>query len=151
MSLKVIDGNLFESNCQTIVNTINCFGVMGKGIALEYKKRFPDMFLRYKELCGKKLIRPGILWLYKADNKWILNFPTKDHWKNPSKIEYLESGLTKFLNTYKNKGITSIAFPLLGSSNSGIDPDLSLEVMKKYLSQCDIEVEIYKNTKNGIN
>ena len=151
MSLKVIDGNLFESNCQTIVNTINCFGVMGKGIALEYKKRFPDMFLRYKELCGKKLIRPGILWLYKADNKWILNFPTKDHWKNPSKIEYLESGLTKFLNTYKNKGITSIAFPLLGASNGGIDPDLSLEVMKKYLSQCDIEVEIYKNTKNGIN
>ena len=124
---------------------------MGKGIALEYKKRFPDMFLRYKELCGKKLIRPGILWLYKADNKWILNFPTKDHWKNPSKIEYLESGLTKFLNTYKNKGITSIAFPLLGASNGGIDPDVSLEVMKKYLSQCDIEVEIYKNTKNGIN
>ena len=109
------------------------------------------MFLRYKELCGKKLIRPGILWLYKADNKWILNFPTKDHWKNPSKIEYLESGLTKFLNTYKNKGITSIAFPLLGASNGGIDPDVSLEVMKKYLSQCDIEVEIYKNTKNGIN
>lgn len=151
MSLKIIEGNLFDSNSQTIVNTINCFGVMGKGIALEYKKRFPDMFLRYKELCGKKLIRPGILWLYKADNKWILNFPTKDHWKNPSKIEYLESGLTKFLNTYKNKGITSIAFPLLGASNGGIDPDVSLEVMKKYLSQCDIEVEIYKNTKNGIN
>ncbi len=145
MSLKVIDGNLFESNCQTIVNTINCFGVMGKGIALEYKKRFPDMFLRYKELCSKKLIRPGILWLYKGENKWVLNFPTKDHWKNPSKIEYLETGLSKFLITYKDKGIISIAFPLLGASNGGINPDVSLEIMQKYLSQCDIEIEIYKN------
>lgn len=144
MPIAIIEGSIFNSNCQTIVNTINCFGVMGKGLALEYKKKFPDMFLRYKELCGKKLIRPGILWLYKGE-KWVLNFPTKDHWKHPSKIEYLEMGLSKFLETYKDKGITSIAFPLLGANNGGIDPSISFEVMQKYLSQCDIEVEIYKH------
>ncbi len=144
VSLNVIEGNIFDSKCQTLVNTVNCVGVMGKGIALEFKKRFPDMFPKYQDLCRQKLIKPGLLWLYKTESHWVLNFPTKDHWKKNSKIEYLELGLSKFLETYKQKGITSIAFPLLGASNGGIDPDVSLEVMKRYLSKCDIEVEIYK-------
>jgi len=141
--LTIVTGNLFESNTQTIVNTVNCVGAMGKGIALEYKNRYPNMYDRYRELCTKKLIDIGQLWLYKTENKWILNFPTKLDWRNPSKIEYLELGLQKFLNEYQRKEITSIAFPLLGANNGGIDPCVSLWTMCKYLKECKIPVVIY--------
>lgn len=130
---------------QTIVNTINCVGVMGKGIALVFKLRYPDMFDIYKEYCRSKLITTGKLWLYKGDDSdpWVLNFPTKFHWKYPSKLEYIEEGLEKFVATYKEKGITSIAFPMLGTNNGGLDKSTVLPLMEKYLSQCDIPVEIY--------
>ncbi len=119
---------------------------MGKGIALEYKKRYPEMNLKYRELCANGLIRIGKLWLYKTADKWVLNFPTKDDWRNESKVEYLVLGLEKFVNTYKAKGITSIAFPLLGANNGGLDPKLSQDIMINYLKQCDIPIEIYNNT-----
>ena len=141
--ISIVTGDLFESKAQTIVNTVNCVGAMGKGIALEYKKRYPDMYEKYRELCEKKLLNIGQLWIYKSANKWILNFPTKLDWRNPSKIEYLESGLNKFVIEYKQKGITSIAFPLLGASNGGIDPYVSLGTMCKYLKTCDIPIHIY--------
>ena len=145
----IIPGNIFTSPCQTLVNTVNCDGVMGAGIALEFKLRLPAMFDRYAELCQGRLIDIGKLWLYKPpvdsrEQRWALNFPTKRHWKYPSKIEYLEAGLGKFLETYQQKGIQSIAFPVLGATNGGLDEDESLAVMQRYLSQCDIPVEIYR-------
>jgi O-acetyl-ADP-ribose deacetylase (regulator of RNase III) len=140
-------GNIFTTSCQTIVNTVNCVGVMGAGIAYECRLRYPQMYKRYRELCKERKLNIGLLWLYRPENsteKWILNFPTKNHWKYDSKEEYLEKGLQKFLDTYKKKGITSIAFPLLGASNGGIPESVSLEIMKKYLEKCDeIEIEIY--------
>ncbi len=142
--IEIVEGNIFESDSQTIVNTVNCVGAMGKGIALEYKKRYPDMFLQYKNLCEKHLLKTGLLWLYKTPDKWILNFPTKDHWRSPSKIEYLETGLDKFVKTYKEKEISSISFPLLGASNGGIPPNVSFNIMHRYLIQCDIPIKIYK-------
>lgn len=143
--LTIIKGNVFESEAQTIVNTVNCVGVMGKGIALEYKKRYPEMFVKYKQLCDKKLFNIGQLWLYKTENKWILNFPTKLDWRNKTEIEYLELGLKKFVSEYKAKGITSIGFPLLGANNGGIDPKISLNIMCNYLQECEIPVYIYDN------
>lgn len=139
-------GNIFNTKMQTIVNTVNCVGVMGKGLALEFKLRYPDMFYKYKELCQSKLMGIGKLWIYKSEScpQWILNFPTKLHWKNPSKIEYIEAGLRKFVESYKEKGITSIAFPLLGTHNGGLGKSEVLELMYKYLEKCDLEVEIYE-------
>lgn len=139
-------GNIFNSKTQTIVNTINCVGVMGKGIALVFKLRYPEMFEKYKEFCQSKMIGIGKLWLYKSENtpQWVLNFPTKFHWKYPSKMEYLEAGLQKFVDSYKEKGITSIAFPLLGTHNGGLDKIEVLDLMHKYLEQCDIPIEIYE-------
>ena len=142
--IKIISGNIFTTQMQTVVNTINCVGIMGAGIAYEFKLRYPEMYERYVELCKSKHIAIGKLWIYKADDKWILNFPTKNHWKYPSKIEYLEKGLQKFLDTYESKGITSIAFPTLGASHGGIPVETSIQIMEKYLSRCKIEVEIYK-------
>ena len=144
MSLDIIKGNLFTSNCQTLVNTVNCVGVMGAGIALEFRLRYPQMYERYVEICNSNLLDIGKLWLYKSEHRWVLNFPTKKHWKRASKIEFLQLGLQKFVDTYEKKGITSIAFPLLGSLNGGIYENESLEIMTKYLYKCDdIKIEIY--------
>lgn len=127
-----------ESDVQTLVNTINCVGVMGKGIALEFKNRYPAMFDKYKSFCDKGVFKPGVLWIYKADDgKWVLNFPTKVDWKNPSEIEYIEEGLKKFVEIWEDKGIKSIAFPLLGCSNGGLNPDEVIPLMEKYLNQCN--------------
>ncbi len=136
-------GNIFTTKSQTIVNTVNCVGVMGAGIAYEFRLRHPDMFAKYAKLCEEKQIDIGVLWIYRTDSINILNFPTKYDWKFPSKKEYLEKGLKKFVDTYKEKNITSVAFPLLGADRGGIDPEESLAIMNKYLSRCDIDVEIW--------
>jgi O-acetyl-ADP-ribose deacetylase (regulator of RNase III) len=151
MAVKYIKGNIFNSKCQTIVNTVNCVGVMGKGIALVYKLRYPQMNEEYRKHCSNKLIRIGSLWLYtKQENApWILNFPTKFHWKYPSKIEWIEQGLQKFVETYEKKGITSIAFPLLGTHNGGLDIEEVKSLMNKYLGKCSIDIEIYDYDPNA--
>lgn len=146
-NIKFINGNIFNTKAQVIVNTVNCVGVMGKGVALVFKLRYPKMFDVYQEYCEKKYIGIGKLWLYKAetDKPWVLNFPTKFHWKYPSKIEYIEKGLIKFVETYKEKDIRTIAFPLLGTHNGGLDKQEVKNLMIKYLSKCtDISIEIYE-------
>lgn len=151
MPIKHIKGNIFNSKCQTLVNTVNCVGVMGKGIALVHKLRYPQMYKEYKEHCNNKLIKTGLLWLYtKQENApWILNFPTKFHWKYPSKIEWIEQGLQKFVETYEKKGITSIAFPLLGTHNGGLEIDEVKNLMEHYLEKCQIDIEIYDYDPNA--
>ena len=144
MSVKIITGNIFTSDCQTLVNTVNCVGVMGAGIALECRLRYPEMHDKYIQLCAENKINIGILWIYKSIDKWILNFPTKRDWKYPSKKEYLCAGLEKFLNTYQEKGIQSIAFSLLGADKGGIPQEESLNIMTSYLIKADLEIEIYR-------
>ena len=142
-------GNIFTTECQTIVNTINCVGVMGAGIAYEFKLREPDMFDKYKVLCDQKKMDVGKLWIYNTKDsdstyRKILNFPTKKHWKFPTKEEYLFKGLQKFIDTYQSKGIESIAFPLLGADRGGLSRDRSIEIMEDYLGSCNIDVEIWE-------
>ena len=146
---KHVEGNIFNSNKQVIVNTVNCVGVMGKGIALECKLRYPEMFKAYKKYCDQKKLLPGTLQLWKSSDPWILNFPTKIHWKDPSKFEYLEKGLDKFINTYNQKGIKSISFPLLGASLGGLPEDKVFQLMKNRLENIiDLDVEVYKFDPN---
>jgi hypothetical protein len=116
---------------------------MGAGIAYECRLRYPEMYEKYHALCKNNLLQIGTLWIYKASDKNILNFPTKTDWKQPSRIEYLEKGLQKFVDTYKEKEITSIAFPLLGASHGGLTQEQSLSTMQRYLFPCDIEIEIW--------
>lgn len=151
MAVKQINGNIFNSKCQTIVNTVNCVGVMGKGIALVHKLRYPNMYEEYREHCKNKLIKTGTLWLYNKQQNapWILSFPTKFHWKYPSKIEWVEQGLKKFVETYEKKRITSIAFPLLGTHNGGLDTKEVRNLMNKYLEKCHIDIEIYDYDPNA--
>ena len=136
--------SMFRSKVQTLVNPVNCVGVMGAGLALRMKQEFPDMFDSYKKVCTQKLLEPGKLHLYKDQGRWILNFPTKKHYRDPSTMEYIELGLDKFVETYKEKGITSIAFPKIGSGLGGLDWLKVKELMISKLSDLDILVEIYE-------
>lgn len=103
--------NLFKSPAKVLVNTVNTVGVMGKGIALEFKRLYPDMFHQYQRYCENGQLSIGKLWLYKSPTKWILNFPTKQDWRNKSKIEYLEAGLKKnLLKTINDLGLPQYHF-----------------------------------------
>ena len=102
------------------------------------------MYKDYRMYCEKGLLDVGQLWLYKSDNKWILNFPTKKHQRNASKIEYVEEGLKKFVATYQEKGITSISFPQLGCGNGGLDWEKQFKpLIEKYLKNLPINVFIH--------
>jgi len=149
--VKYISFSIFEAfenpNIQTIVNTINCVGVMGKGLALECKIRYPEMFEDYRKRCKRNKIKIGEPYLYKDKDsqKWILNFPTKYHWKYPSKIEYIEKGLKYFVENYKKLGIESIAFPRLGSNEGKLNWEKEVKpLIEKYLNNLEnIEIYIY--------
>lgn len=141
--LQTYKGNLFDSKAQVLVNPVNLNGIMGKGLALEFKKRYPEMFERYRELCKKRKFLPGQLWLYKGSDPWILNFPTKISWCDASDLKLIEKGLIKFRATYESKGITSIAFPKLGCGCGGLDWKEVQTLMEEYLWDLPIVIEIY--------
>lgn len=139
-----VQGDLFQSPAQVLVNTVNTVGVMGKGVALQFKQMFPEMFAQYRELCEQKQFDIGKLWLYRSPNKWVMNFPTKRHWRQPSKIEYISAGLQKFVDTYDEMGIHSIAFPPLGCGNGQLDFKSQVQpLMHEYLARLPIDVFIY--------
>ena len=145
-----VQGDLFQSPAQVLVNTVNTVGVMGKGVALQFKRHFPEMYAKYGELCEKGDFNVGSLWLYKTPNKWVLNFPTKRHWRQPSRIEYVESGMKKFVETYSSMGIHSIAFPPLGCGNGQLDFRSQVQpLMEKYLQPLPIEVFVYPEKDNA--
>lgn len=137
-----------SSSAQTVVNTVNTVGVMGKGLAAAFKERYPDMFLAYKERCDDGLMKPGTLWIWKGADQWVLNFATKKHWRNPSKIEYVRSGLTEFKAEYEKMGIREIAFPRLGCGNGGLNWSDVRPLMIEFLHDLPITVSIHDYEKN---
>lgn len=146
--IEYIEGDIFDSPAQVIVNTVNTVGVMGKGLALSFKKRYPDMFESYKKVCEKHQLTIGKLMLHQEADHWILLFPTKENWRNPSKLEYIEKGLMKFVSTYAEKHITSIAFPKLGCGNGELDWNFVRPLMERYLKPLPIDVYIYLGVNN---
>lgn len=142
--ITYVAGSVFSSPAQVLVNTVNTQGVMGKGVAAEFKRIYPEMFAQYRALCELNKIDVGVLWIYKTSHKWVLNFPTKKHWRNPSKPEYIEAGLRKFYDKYSQLGIHSIAFPALGCGNGGLDWESVVKpIMEKYLKRLPIDVFIH--------
>jgi len=142
--IQYISGDIFQSSMQTLVNPVNTVGVMGKGLAKEFANRYPEMLGPYKALCqaGTGLM-PGQPWLYKSVSRWIYNFPTKNHWSNPSELQFIDWGLARFVRTHNSLGITGIAFPKLGCGLGGLYwPDVK-ELFDEYLDSISIPVEVY--------
>ncbi len=149
--ITYVTGDLFTSPAKVLVNTVNTVGVMGKGIAKTYKAIYPEMFQRYQTLCEGGKFTIGTLWLYKTSHKWVLNFPTKRHWRQPSRPEYVEAGLQKFVATYAVQGIASIAFPRLGCGNGELDWSSAVQpLMKRYLDDLPIDVFVYHHDAGAV-
>lgn len=143
MPLIEYKGNIFNSRAQTLVNTVNCVGVMGKGVALEFRRRFPDMYEWYRGLCAANALSPGQIVLYTHSTPWILNFAVKQHWKEPSRIDWIDSCLAEFVAKYHGLGITSVAMPWLGAMNGGLPWENVHRLIRNRLSSLDdIEIEL---------
>jgi O-acetyl-ADP-ribose deacetylase (regulator of RNase III)/uncharacterized protein YwgA len=141
---KASIGDLFASHAQTLVNTVNCVGVMGKGVALEFKKRWPAMFEDYRQRCAAKQVRLGEPYLYRdAAGASILNFPTKDHWRSPSRIADIESGLDYLVGHAESWGIRSLALPPLGCGNGGLDWSEVGPLIYRKLHGATFDVTVY--------
>ena len=141
---KALIGDLFASRAQTLVNTVNCVGVMGKGVALEFKKRWPAMFEDYQRRCALKEVRLGEPYLYRdASGASIINFPTKDHWRSPSRVVDIESGLNYLMTHAEEWGIRGLALPPLGCGNGGLDWSEVGPLIYGKLHQAPFDVEVY--------
>jgi O-acetyl-ADP-ribose deacetylase (regulator of RNase III) len=123
--LKLVEGNLLEAEADALVNTVNTEGVMGKGIALQFSKKFPEMFAEYRHACEAGLVQPGKMHVFERGEmfqpRYIINFPTKRHWRSPSRMEDIESGLHALVQEIAKHHIRSIALPPLGCGNGGLD------------------------------
>jgi O-acetyl-ADP-ribose deacetylase (regulator of RNase III) len=147
--IAYITGNIFESPAQALVNTVNTGGIMGKGIALQFKKEFPKNYRDYAQACKNGALQIGQL-LVVADNsllygtKTIINFPTKTDWRKPSEYVYIEQGLVDLVRIIKEQQLTSIAIPPLGAGNGGLDWHKVKKLMDSYLSELNCDISIYE-------
>lgn len=149
--IKITTSNLFETNADIIVNTVNCIGVMGKGIALQCKKLFPNNYRAYLEHCKNKQLKPGDILLNQDGGKKILNLATKDHWKNESKYEWIDTGIKNIQNVLSQDKTSTISIPMIGCGNGGLKWDIVKEKiisqLTPYASNRDIFIHETPNTK----
>ena len=122
---KIKRGDILRADTEALVNTVNCIGIMGRGIALQFKKAYPENYKKYKKICDEKKLHPGIVFTYDLGTltgpKYIINFPTKRHWKGKSKLEDIQSGLKALVEEVKIRNIKSISIPPLGCGLGGLE------------------------------
>lgn len=147
--IEITRGDILRADAEAIVNTVNCVGVMGRGIALQFKKAWPDNFKAYEIACKKNEVHPGKMFIFETGQltnpRFIINFPTKRHWKGASKIEDIESGLASLVGDIQKMGIKSIAIPPLGAGLGGLEWTLVCEKIKHALQPLsDVHVFLYE-------
>ena len=147
--IRFTKGNLMTSSAEALVNTVNTVGVMGKGIALQFKEEFPKNFATYAKACRSGELVPGKLLITKelnraGEEKIIINFPTKLHWRNPSKYEYITEGLKELTKAISEHNIKSIAIPPLGCGNGGLDWNIVKGMIEEALKDVECEIHIYE-------
>jgi O-acetyl-ADP-ribose deacetylase (regulator of RNase III) len=149
--IRFTQGNLLDANVDAVVNTVNTVGVMGKGIALMFKEKFPDNYKAYAAACKRGEVRVGQMFVTAspelAGPRWIINFPTKQHWRNPSKLQWVIDGLRDLRLVIADKQIRSIAIPPLGSGNGGLDwPEVRSAIEAALGDLADVDVVVYEPT-----
>ena len=142
--IRFTTGDLFASGAQTLTNTVNCVGVMGKGVALEFRRRFPAMYEDYRRRAKAGLVLPGRPYLYKESDPWILNFPTKRHWREGSRLADIEAGLRFLREHHREWGISSLALPPLGCGLGGLEWSQVKPLIERYLGDLEIEVTVFE-------
>jgi len=149
--INYVTGNILDSEAQAIVNTVNTVGIMGKGIALQFKKAYPNNYKAYSLACKNKEVVVGKMFVTNDSNissgeKIIINFPTKQNWRKPSEYIYIEDGLDDLIDVIKKNQIKSIAIPPLGAGNGGLKWEKVKKVIEEKLSSFNIEIFVYEPT-----
>ena len=149
MTIEFLQGNLLEAPAEAIVNTVNTVGVMGKGIALMFKEAFPQNFLRYEDACKRKEVRVGHMFVTEnlalVGPRWIINFPTKQHWRQPTKLQWVIDGLQDLRRVIEENGIRSVAVPPLGCGNGGLNwADVRPEIEHALGDLKNVEVLVFE-------
>lgn len=148
-------GNIFDSSAQALVNTVNTVGVMGKGLALQFKKKFPDNFKAYARACSEGTVTTGRMFVThdrspQTGEKIIINFPTKQHWRNASQYSYIEEGLANLVELIQEKSISSIAIPPLGAGNGQLEWPKVKALIEEYLGDLEVNVFVYEPHKINV-
>lgn len=154
--INYIHGNIFESEAEALINTVNCVGVMGRGLALQFKNKYPDNFLAYQQACKLGQVKIGKMFVVDTHQlmppKYIINFPTKNHWRENSKIDYIEDGLKDLIDIIKQYQIRSIAIPPLGAGLGGLEWNLVKQKIEHYIKDLThIDIWIYEPNSTTIN
>lgn len=152
MTIEFTHGNLLESDAEALVNTVNTVGVMGKGVALMFKEAFPENFAAYASACEARELSVGKMFVTHRNSfigpKWIINFPTKAHWRYPSKIEWIKQGLDDLGNVIASNNIRSVALPPLGAGNGKLEwSDVRQLIVEKLGNLSDVRVIVYEPTR----
>lgn len=147
--VTLTQGNLIKIDAEALVNTVNCVGYMGKGIALQFKQAFPDNFKAYQQACLTKEVQPGRMFVFETGTmlnpRYIINFPTKRHWRGKSRLEDIKSGLKALIEEVKRIGIKSIAIPPLGCGLGGLDWKIVRPLIEKAFSETpDVRVSLFE-------
>jgi O-acetyl-ADP-ribose deacetylase (regulator of RNase III) len=142
-------GDILECEAEALVNPVNCVGVMGRGVALQFRKAFPENFKAYAATCRRELVQPGRMFVFATGQitppRFIINFPSKRHWRDKSRIEDIEAGLEDLLEVIRARGISSIAIPPLGCGLGGLDwQDVRPRVERAVASLEDVYVIVYE-------
>ncbi|MDB5153874.1 MAG: hypothetical protein JWR54_2625 [Mucilaginibacter sp.] len=147
--IRYITGNIMDSSAEALVNTVNTVGVMGKGIALQFKQAFPHNFEVYKNACMNGQLTTGKILAVKDSDllmgeRLIINFPTKQHWKFSSKYEFVESGLIALGAYLKDNPVKSLAMPALGCGNGGLEWNEVKPMIEQHLAKFDMAIWVYE-------
>jgi len=147
--IRYTRGDILQVEAEALVNSVNCVGVMGRGIALQFKKAFPDNFKAYAEACRRGEVQPGRLFVYDTGRliwpRYIINFPTKRHWRGKSRIEDIEAGLAALVNEIRSRNIRSVAIPPLGSGLGGLDWTKVRPLIERALAALpDVDVQVFE-------
>lgn len=146
--MKFTTGNLFDCDAEALVNTVNTVGVMGKGVALQFKERFPTNYKLYESACKKGEIQIGKMFITSTDSmlnpKWIINFPTKEHWMHKSSYGFIESGLSDLVYQIEKLNIQSIAIPPLGAGQGGLNWEKVKEIIHRKLGHLNIKIYVFE-------
>ena len=147
--IKLTQGDILSADTEALVNTVNCVGVMGRGIALQFKKVFPENFKQYKAACDRKEVRPGKMFTYDLNSlhnpHYVINFPTKRHWKGKSRMEDIKSGLQALVEEVRTRNIHSIAIPPLGCGLGGLRwADVRTKIEEAFQGLTDVQVLLFE-------
>lgn len=142
-------GDILRADAEALVNTVNCVGVMGRGIALQFKKAFPKNFMAYAAACKNEEVQPGRMFVFETEQltnpRYIINFPTKRHWRGKSRMEDIDAGLTDLVATIRQHDIRSIAIPPLGSGLGGLEwSEVKARIEEHLVSLDDVQVMVYE-------